>query len=152
VSTSEIITAMATYPVADAAMVAFEGQGAACPSGHSGNLVMLKITPSAIATAWCAAFSGSSGGGQPHACVRPVRPERPLGPSVLIGKYVRFSALAAAENRRGSGLRSTERSGCSPLSTQPSYLRVHTLTRQPAGDGLEGLPGVNRDRKIHLSD
>jgi hypothetical protein len=59
VSTSEIITAMATYPVADAAMVAFEGQGAAWPRGHSGNLVMLKITPSAIATAWCAAFSGS---------------------------------------------------------------------------------------------
>jgi hypothetical protein len=40
-------------------MVAFEGQGAACPGGHSGNLVMLKITPGAIATAWCAAFGGS---------------------------------------------------------------------------------------------
>jgi outer membrane protein assembly factor BamB len=59
VSTSEIITAMATYPVSDGAMVAFEGQGAACPGGHSGNLVMLKITPSAIATRWCAAFGGS---------------------------------------------------------------------------------------------
>ncbi|MBV9288169.1 MAG: PQQ-binding-like beta-propeller repeat protein [Hyphomicrobiales bacterium] len=59
VSTSEIITAMATYPVADGAMVAFEGQGAACPTGQSGNLVMLKITPLAIATAWCAAFNGS---------------------------------------------------------------------------------------------
>ena len=59
VSSNEIITAMATYPVSDGAMVAFEGQGAACPGGHSGNLVMLKITPSAIATRWCAAFGGS---------------------------------------------------------------------------------------------
>jgi hypothetical protein len=39
-------------------MVAFEGQGAACPRSHSGNLVMLEITPRAIATAWCASFSG----------------------------------------------------------------------------------------------
>jgi hypothetical protein len=59
VSTDQIITAMATYPGADAARVAFEGEGAACPNGQSGNLVMLKITPSAIATAWCASFNGS---------------------------------------------------------------------------------------------
>jgi hypothetical protein len=59
VSTSRIITAMATYPGADAARVAFEGPGAACPNGQSGNLVMLKVTPSAIATAWCASFNGS---------------------------------------------------------------------------------------------
>jgi hypothetical protein len=58
VSSTEIITAMATYPVSDGAMVAFEGQGAACPSGRSGNLVMLKITPSAVATVWCSAFNG----------------------------------------------------------------------------------------------
>jgi len=59
VSTNKIKTAMATYPGAGAAMVAFEGQGAACPSGQSGNLVMLRVTPSAIATAWCASFNGS---------------------------------------------------------------------------------------------
>ena len=59
VSTDQIRTAMATYPAADAAMVAFEGQGAACPSGQSGNLVMLKVTPSAVATAWCASFNGA---------------------------------------------------------------------------------------------
>jgi PQQ enzyme repeat len=59
VATNEIITAMATYPGADAARVAFQGEGAACPSGESGNLVMLRITPSAIATAWCASFNGS---------------------------------------------------------------------------------------------
>ncbi len=59
VSTNKIITAMATYPGADAARVAFEGQGAACPTGQSGNLVMLKVTPRAIATAWCASFNGS---------------------------------------------------------------------------------------------
>jgi outer membrane protein assembly factor BamB len=59
VSTSKIKTAMATYPVADAAMVAFEGQGAACPNGQSGNLVMLRVTPRAVDTAWCASFNGS---------------------------------------------------------------------------------------------
>jgi hypothetical protein len=59
VSTNEIITAMATYPGTDAARVAFEGQGAACPSGQSGNLVMLRVTPIAVDTAWCASFNGS---------------------------------------------------------------------------------------------
>jgi outer membrane protein assembly factor BamB len=58
VSTNKITTAMATYPVANGAMVAFAGQGAACPSGQSGNLVMLKITANAIATEWCATFHG----------------------------------------------------------------------------------------------
>jgi hypothetical protein len=62
VSTDQIRTAMASYPGPDAARVAFEGQGAACPNGQSGNLVMLNITPSAIATAWCASFNG---GGAP---------------------------------------------------------------------------------------
>jgi outer membrane protein assembly factor BamB len=59
VSTSRIITAMATYPGADSARVAFQGPGYACPSGQSGNLVMLKVTPRAIATAWCASFTGN---------------------------------------------------------------------------------------------
>jgi outer membrane protein assembly factor BamB len=59
VSTGEIITAMATYPGANAAMVAFEGQGAACPNGQSGNLVMLEVTPNAVVTAWCASFNGN---------------------------------------------------------------------------------------------
>jgi hypothetical protein len=59
VSTGEIRTAMATYPVSNGAMVAFEGQGAACPNRNSGNLVMLKITLSAVATVWCAPFRGS---------------------------------------------------------------------------------------------
>jgi hypothetical protein len=62
VSTVPIRTAMATYPGADAARVVFEGRGAACPNGQSGNLVMLRITPSAIATSWCASFNG---GGAP---------------------------------------------------------------------------------------
>ena len=59
VSTDKIKTAMATYPGANAAMVAFKGNGEACPSGQAGNLVMLRITASAIATAWCASFNGS---------------------------------------------------------------------------------------------
>ena len=59
VSSEKIRTAMATYPGTDAAWVAFEGQGAHCPSGQSGNLVMLKVTPSVVNTAWCASFQGS---------------------------------------------------------------------------------------------
>jgi hypothetical protein len=58
VSNSPIRTAMATYPGPYAARVAFVGQGAACPSGQRGNLVMLRITPRAIDTAWCASFGG----------------------------------------------------------------------------------------------
>lgn len=62
VSSGKIVTAMATYPGATVAKVAFQGQGAACPRGQSGNLVMLSITASAIGTDWCASFNG---GGAP---------------------------------------------------------------------------------------
>jgi hypothetical protein len=58
VSTGEIRTAMAAYPSTGAAMVVYGGgggEGAACPNGQSGNLVMLKVTPSAP--------SGSDGDG-----------------------------------------------------------------------------------------
>ena len=42
-------------------MVAFEGNGAHCPQGQSGNLTMLRIvdTKTAIGTAWCQTFSGA---------------------------------------------------------------------------------------------
>lgn len=61
VSTGEIITAPAWFYTATGAMVAFGGAGAACPTGQSGNLTMLRIgsdptTP--IATAWCAPLNG----------------------------------------------------------------------------------------------
>jgi hypothetical protein len=88
VATNEIITAMATYPGTNAAMVAFEGVGAACPSGQSGNLVMLEITASAIATAWCASFNGSGA---------PMVDDRIMGP-------LRRTTRA--------GSRSSGRSGC----------------------------------------
>jgi hypothetical protein len=62
VSTNEIITAMAAYPSTGAAMVVYGGggggRGAACPNGQSGNLVMLKVTPSVVSTAWCASYLG----------------------------------------------------------------------------------------------
>ena len=58
VSTRAIITAMAAFPAAGAAMVAFTGEGAHCPNGRSGNLVMLRVEGRAIATAWCASFDG----------------------------------------------------------------------------------------------
>jgi hypothetical protein len=65
VSTGEIRTAMAAYPSTGAAMVVYggggagEGEGAACPKGQSGNLVMLKVTPSVVSTAWCASYAGA---------------------------------------------------------------------------------------------
>jgi outer membrane protein assembly factor BamB len=61
VSTSQIISAAARFPLPHAAMVAFQAPGAGCPAGQSGNLVMLRVTaaPSAlISTAWCAAVNG----------------------------------------------------------------------------------------------
>jgi PQQ enzyme repeat len=62
VADSRIITAAATYPGSASARVAFtipNGNGVQCPSGQSGNLVMLSVTASAINLAWCTAFSGS---------------------------------------------------------------------------------------------
>jgi hypothetical protein len=58
VSGGEIISAMATYPVSDGAMVAFEGPGWGCANHINGNLVMLKVTPSAVANVWCEPFRG----------------------------------------------------------------------------------------------
>ena len=37
----------------------FRRRGRRLPKGQSGNLVMLKVTPSAVTTVWCAAFHGS---------------------------------------------------------------------------------------------
>jgi outer membrane protein assembly factor BamB len=65
VSTDQIRTAPARFPTATAAMVAFTGSGAACPTGQSGSLTMLQITDSTtapISTAWCA---NPAGGGAP---------------------------------------------------------------------------------------
>jgi outer membrane protein assembly factor BamB len=63
VSTGEIRTAMAVFPSTSSAMVVYGagggGAGAACPKGQSGNLVMLKVTPSAISPAWCSSYSGA---------------------------------------------------------------------------------------------
>ena len=62
VSPNEIHTAGARFPTATAAMVAFGGQGAACPAGQSGSLTMLAITASPtapISTAWCADQGGA---------------------------------------------------------------------------------------------
>jgi hypothetical protein len=58
VSHSEIVTAMATYPAATAAMVAFENGSPVCPAGESGNLSVLEIGAKAITPAWCASFNG----------------------------------------------------------------------------------------------
>lgn len=56
VSSGALITGPATYRTATAAMVAVLGNGAACPTGQSGNLLMLKVTSdpvTPIRTAWC---------------------------------------------------------------------------------------------------
>jgi hypothetical protein len=60
VSTDRIRTAMATFNTPKAAVVAFEGQGAACPAGQSGNLTALDITArNTISTRWCQSFDGA---------------------------------------------------------------------------------------------
>ena len=61
VSPRAIRTAVAFYPLGDAAAVAFEGPGSSCPAGSAGKgLTVLKIAgkPPAIATAWCGAVDG----------------------------------------------------------------------------------------------
>jgi PQQ enzyme repeat len=61
VSPRAIRTAVAVYPLGDAAAIAFEGAGSSCPGRSTGNgLTVLKITgkPPAIATAWCGAVDG----------------------------------------------------------------------------------------------
>jgi len=61
VSPRAIRTAVAVYPLGDAAAIAFEGAGSSCPAGSAGKgLTVLKITgkPPAITTAWCAAVDG----------------------------------------------------------------------------------------------
>ena len=58
VSTDQIRTAMATYPVSDGAMVAFEGSGYRCANKRAGNLVMLKVTNLTVANVWCEPFNG----------------------------------------------------------------------------------------------
>lgn len=63
VSTRPIRTALAAYPAADGVFVAFQGQGAHCPSAPSDhNLTALQIragSPPSLATAWCGAFKGA---------------------------------------------------------------------------------------------
>jgi hypothetical protein len=62
VATGPIRTAPATWQMADAARVAFAGQGADCPDRHAGDgLTVLAIragAPPALATSWCGAVSG----------------------------------------------------------------------------------------------
>jgi hypothetical protein len=63
VSTRSIRTAPAAYPAGDGVFVAFQGQGANCPTTRGGgNLTVLRIragSPPSLDTAWCGAFKGS---------------------------------------------------------------------------------------------
>jgi hypothetical protein len=62
VSTRPIRTAPAAYPAADGVLVAFQGNGANCPTARGGgNLTVLRIragSPPSLDTAWCGAFKG----------------------------------------------------------------------------------------------
>jgi hypothetical protein len=62
VSSRPIRTAPAAYPVADGVSVAFQGQGAHCPTARrDNNLTILQIragAPPSLATAWCGALRG----------------------------------------------------------------------------------------------
>ena len=63
VSTRAIRTAPAAFPAADGMLVAFQGEGAHCPtSRRDDNLTVLLIragSPPSLTTAWCGAFSGA---------------------------------------------------------------------------------------------
>jgi len=63
VSTGPVRTAPAAYPSADGVFVAFQGNGANCPTTQSGgNLTVLHIragSPPSLDTAWCGAFKGA---------------------------------------------------------------------------------------------
>ena len=63
VSTGPVRTAPAAYPSADGVSVAFQGNGANCPTTQSGgNLTVLHIragSPPSLDTAWCGAFKGA---------------------------------------------------------------------------------------------
>jgi outer membrane protein assembly factor BamB len=63
VSRRPIRTAPATYLVAGAAFVAFQGPGSHCPAGqYAGDLTVLRVTGGdrpTLATAWCAAVRGA---------------------------------------------------------------------------------------------
>ena len=63
VATRAIRTAPAAFSAAEGVLVAFQGEGAACPNRRPDNdLTVLKITagaPPRMETAWCAAFRGA---------------------------------------------------------------------------------------------
>ncbi len=61
VSKRAILAAAATYPVADAAFVAFPGAGTDCPKGERSGLAVLAIrggSPPALTMAWCGQVAG----------------------------------------------------------------------------------------------
>jgi hypothetical protein len=61
VSSSPIITTPAVYPVSGDVMVAFKGRGTGCPSGTSGDLTSMTISPGSppnFSVTWCAMQNG----------------------------------------------------------------------------------------------
>ena len=61
VSDGPIINAAAAYTTAAGSYVVFRGRGTGCPAGQSGDLIALRIAPSApprIDVAWCARAQG----------------------------------------------------------------------------------------------
>ena len=61
VSERPIINAAAAYATAAGSYIAFRGRGSGCPAGQSGDLIALRIVPTApptINVAWCTTASG----------------------------------------------------------------------------------------------
>ncbi len=58
VSSAEIINAPAVYTTAQGTYLAFRSTGVGCPSGQSGDLVAVQITPPTAHVAWCAQAHG----------------------------------------------------------------------------------------------
>lgn len=122
VAARAIRTAPAAYPNADGVFVAFEGEGADCPTRREDNaLTILRIrggSPPSIATAWCGAFTGrgapivTTTDGQSNAIVWILGAEgdnrlhgfrgdtgEPLFTSDAMTGLRRFQTLLAAEDR-----------------------------------------------------
>jgi hypothetical protein len=58
VSSEQIINASAVYATSNGTYLVFRGSGVGCPSGQSGDLVSLQITPPTARVAWCAPAYG----------------------------------------------------------------------------------------------
>jgi outer membrane protein assembly factor BamB len=116
VSSEEIINASAVYTTSSGTYLVFRGSGVGCPTGQSGDLVALQITPPTARVAWCALAQGrgspmvtqsggatavwslgAQGDGRLHAYAGDSG--APLGQSDAMGSIRAFNSPIAAKGR-----------------------------------------------------